>query len=57
LIGPISPEPDVQVGRSSADLDILVERFTAPLMVMLGVYLLDEALIRIGTLTARDTSQ
>lgn len=32
-----------------------LERFTAPLMIVLGVYLLDEALIRNGTLTTRDT--
>ena len=32
-----------------------LERFTAPLLIVLGVYLLDEALIRIGTLTLRDT--
>lgn len=32
-----------------------LERFTAPLMIVLGVYLLDETLIRNGTLTTRHT--
>jgi hypothetical protein len=31
-----------------------VERFTGPLLIALGVYLLDEALIRVGIFTARD---
>jgi hypothetical protein len=32
-----------------------IERVTAPLLIVLGVYLLDEALIRFGMLTTRDT--